>query len=62
MWKGWNIITKMFILHLVQLTTWVVSWEDFKYDLQAGMLVLFDVVGFVDKDVAVKYNQISHVV
>lgn len=51
----------MFILHLVQLTTWVVSWEDFKYDLQAGMLVLF-VVGFVDKDVAVKYNQISHVV
>lgn len=52
----------MFILHLVQLTTWVVSWEDFKYDLQAGMLVLFDVVGFVDKDVAVKYNQISHVV
>lgn len=52
----------MFILHLVQLTTRVVSWEDFKYDLQAGMLVLFDVVGFVDKDVAVKHNQISHVV
>lgn len=59
--RGGTLLLKCSSFHLVQLTTWVVSWEDFKYDLQAGMLVLF-VVGFVDKDVAVKYNQISHVV